>query len=402
MTEKLREEFWKRDPNKDVIETIMERNPDKDVIETIMELTFYDGKPSSTWICRRVGGLPSLLREHSEKRVRLKSEDDISVYIVKKKPTLVWSQLRSTSLRWQDRREKHILHKGNGNCSNVAVTTLGALALVKGAVGFGVATKHGMQLLAIYSGAISVVLIGEAIAIAISFSHRANIDNNLETLLTLTIKDAYEGATINKNKRIIESHEPFSIAWDITMATYECCGVHSHRDFALMATRWNRGLLFRGAIIRAHVPLICCKMVEPKYYPYEMGKVAFASLGKCMKHGNVLHINTKPCLQSVRSMVRGYTTIHIVVIVINTVVDLFCVFAALFLFFTIRRRFLRRKAYRAQKKKVFTMLTDLSTSMLFGDNMPMDNMVTLDKGASSTDTNKSEITSANDRSLSIE
>ena len=34
---KLREEFRKRDPNNDVIATIMKRDPNKDVIETIME-----------------------------------------------------------------------------------------------------------------------------------------------------------------------------------------------------------------------------------------------------------------------------------------------------------------------------------------------------------------------------
>ena len=80
-----------------------------------------------------------------------------------------------------------------------------------------------------------------------------------------------------------------------------CCGVHSHLDFANMATRWNRDLLFRGMIIRAHVPLICCKMENPAFYPHQMGKVLFTNMGKCKKHGNVKYINTKPCLESVRT-----------------------------------------------------------------------------------------------------
>ncbi|KAI0238445.1 hypothetical protein LSAT2_010837 [Lamellibrachia satsuma] len=309
----------------------------------------------------------------------------------------------------------------------VVVTSLGAIACVKGILGVLVAVKHVKYLLITYAIVLSVVIIGQVVVMSMCLNYVKRVDTNLENMMKLTIHDAYAGATINRNHRIIQTYDPFSMAWDMVMTRYECCGATSHTDFAKNATRWNRALFFRDTIVRAHVPLVCCKMEKYWAYPHDMGNVKFVNLGKCMKHGDeryintkpclksyrfpvtwlhrvyespslhqhkalskvgmcgslgfpslgstvcmnhLVYINTKPCLKSVSSMIRDYTNIHVAFAVANTLVDICCTALAVYLFQMLRHRLLRAMAFRDEKRRLFTMMADLSESLLYPNTTP--------------------------------
>ena len=73
----------------------------------------------------------------------------------------------------------------------------------------------------------------------------------------------------------------------------------------------------------------------------------------------------------ISSVIRNSTTIHLTVALVSTLLDVASVVTALVLFHIIRTRLLRRQAYRTLKSKLFTMITDLSTSiMLFVSPAP--------------------------------
>ena len=101
------------------------------------------------------------------------------------------------------------------------MTSLGALAVIKGTIGFSVALLHGTFILATYSAVLSLIVLGQVVALSTGFTYRRRVDSNLAAQLELTVHDAYEGAIINKNRRILQSHEPFSVAWDLIMTRYQ-------------------------------------------------------------------------------------------------------------------------------------------------------------------------------------
>ena len=102
--------------------------------------------------------------------------------------------------------------------SKVGMTTLGVIAFIKGGVGFGVSLRRPLRMLLIYATGLSAVVVGQTIAIAFGFSYHVKIQFNLERLLNLTLIEAYDGAIVTPDNRIIESDNEFSIAWDFMMA----------------------------------------------------------------------------------------------------------------------------------------------------------------------------------------
>ena len=82
-------------------------------------------------------------------------------------------------------------------------------------------------------------------------------------------------------------------------------------DFQRNATRWNRVFLYRGAFISAVVPIVCCKMDVPEAYSNNE-PVEFIDIGQCLKQGELIYMNTKPCLGEVylvsRCVCAGYNT----------------------------------------------------------------------------------------------
>ena len=57
--------------------------------------------------------------------------------------------------------------------------------------------------------------------------------------------------------------------------------------------------MYRGTVIKSVVPLMCCRMEDPKYFPNEMSQVEFLDIGKCIKHGNKQFINMETCYDAV-------------------------------------------------------------------------------------------------------
>ena len=98
------------------------------------------------------------------------------------------------------------------------MTTLGAIAFIKGVVGFSVSLKRPLRLLLIYATGLSTIVVGQTIAIAAGITYHVRIQRNLELLLNKTMVEAYDGAIVTPDDRIIESEDEFSIAWDFMMA----------------------------------------------------------------------------------------------------------------------------------------------------------------------------------------
>jgi len=95
---------------------------------------------------------------------------------------------------------------------------LGGLAFVKGIAACLVSMKYNTLLLGIYVIGLSIVMLTQAICIGVAYSFRANVASTLEKLLFKIIVETYNGASINRNMRIIEGDSALDQAWDYVMA----------------------------------------------------------------------------------------------------------------------------------------------------------------------------------------
>ena len=179
-------------------------------------------------------------------------------------------------------REPTLWHR-----SQTIFLVLGSTAIIKGAFGFAVAVKHSVTMLIIYIGALVIIIVGQSFGLALGLWHQSKTQETLNDVLLYTIREMYSGTTVDENFRMVPSYEPVSVAWDNIMMRYECCGASNFRDFKTLATRWNRGVLFRGAVIHSYVPVTCCEM--------NGASTDFTDLGKCIKNRDKAYINTAHC-----------------------------------------------------------------------------------------------------------
>ncbi|KAI0210980.1 hypothetical protein LSAT2_004211 [Lamellibrachia satsuma] len=205
--------------------------------------------------------------------------------------------------------------------TQAVIMVLGSTAIIKGAFGFAVAVKHSMTLLKIYTCALITITVGESAGLAIGLLYYSKTQRLLNQLLRQSIIEEYVGATINENLRLIPSRELISEGWDNVMTKYECCGATSYKDFDSLATRWNRGLLFRGAITHAYVPVTCCKMTNSAAYRTDITTVEFVDLAKCIKDGDERYINTSPCQPLLHQVLSTYSRAPVIVASVQVLVD---------------------------------------------------------------------------------
>ena len=94
----------------------------------------------------------------------------------------------------------------------------GGLAFVKGIAACFFSVKYNKILLGVYVVGLSVVVLTQLICIAVAYWFRASVANTLEKLLFKILVETYNGATINRNMRLIEGENALDQAWDYVMA----------------------------------------------------------------------------------------------------------------------------------------------------------------------------------------
>ncbi|KAL4229102.1 Tetraspanin-11 [Mactra antiquata] len=103
----------------------------------------------------------------------------------------------------------------------------------------------------LYAIVIIVFFIGEAIAIGLLYGKPEIITNELKASLV-----DYKG---------VASDEVYSVAWNIIMIQFQCCGVDSYRDFDI-STSWNKSPV---ASVNLVTPVACCKTLPTEHDPKE-------------------------------------------------------------------------------------------------------------------------------------
>ena len=94
----------------------------------------------------------------------------------------------------------------------------GGLAFVKGIAAFVFSVKYNKVLLGAYVIGLSVVMLTQLICITVAYWFRTSVAKSLEKLLFKILVETYNGATINRNMRIIEGENALDEAWDYVMA----------------------------------------------------------------------------------------------------------------------------------------------------------------------------------------
>ncbi|XP_053408747.1 tetraspanin-18-like [Mercenaria mercenaria] len=107
----------------------------------------------------------------------------------------------------------------------------------------GACCKVGFMLW-LYIIVLIVFFVGEMVAIGLLYGKPDLVTDQLKSSLS-----EYKG---------IASAEVYSLAWNIIMIQFKCCGVDSYKDFS-QATSWNRTLQTTGRTITLETPVACCK-----------------------------------------------------------------------------------------------------------------------------------------------
>lgn len=98
----------------------------------------------------------------------------------------------------------------------------------------------------LYAIVMVVFFVGEMVAIGLLYGKPSLVTDQLKNSMS-----DYKGIT---------SAEVYSLAWNIIMIQFKCCGVDNYHDFAL-ATSWNNTLQIDGKPVNLVTPVACCKML---------------------------------------------------------------------------------------------------------------------------------------------
>lgn len=98
----------------------------------------------------------------------------------------------------------------------------------------------------LYAIVMVVFFVGEMVAIGLLYGKPSLVTDQLKNSLS-----DYKGIT---------SAEVYSLAWNIIMIQFKCCGVDNYHDFAL-STSWNNTLQINGKPVALVTPVACCKML---------------------------------------------------------------------------------------------------------------------------------------------
>ena len=237
--------------------------------------------------------------------------------------------------------------------SQTIFLVLGSTAIIKGALGFAVAVKHSVTLLIIYIGALVLIIVGQSFGLALGLWHQSKTQGSLSNVLLQTIGELYSGSTVDENLRMVPSAERVSVAWDNIMMRYECCGASNFRDFKMFATRWNRGVLFRGAVIHSYVPVTCCKMNGSE----------FADLGKCIENRDKAYINIAPCKPVLDKVIGDSTRTPMTLFIALLLVDVAGLTVAGYLLHMVLSRERLRKRNTRQRGLAFSKFATMTAGV---------------------------------------
>ncbi|XP_060607669.1 tetraspanin-18-like [Ruditapes philippinarum] len=107
----------------------------------------------------------------------------------------------------------------------------------------GACCKVGFMLW-LYIIALVTIFVGEMVAIGLLYGKPDLVTDQLKDSLS-----EYEG---------IASAQVYSLAWNIIMIQFKCCGVDNYKDFS-ESTSWNKTLQVQGRTFTLETPVACCK-----------------------------------------------------------------------------------------------------------------------------------------------
>ncbi|KAI0237920.1 hypothetical protein LSAT2_011466, partial [Lamellibrachia satsuma] len=137
---------------------------------------------------------------------------------------------------------------------------------------------------------------------------------------------------MNVNNTLTTSEDSLSSAWDYFMGHFECCGATNYTDFRKNATMWNSTIWYKGDVINASVPVMCCKMEDHNLFPGDIENVEFVDLKGCLESANLNTTNQKPCYKEVHALIQKYSNIGLGVVCAVFFIELLGVTAAVVMF----------------------------------------------------------------------
>jgi len=143
------------------------------------------------------------------------------------------------------------------NCAYVLIA-FGAFVFLVAFLGCCGAIKESKCMLGTYATIVCICLIVEILAIVFAAVFWEQTKKELKTYLNKTIVEDYNGY----NGKTMPSGKA-SLAWDMAMIFFKCCGINNYTDFS-SAVNWNKTLPDGK---QAKIPPACCIMDDPDKFP---------------------------------------------------------------------------------------------------------------------------------------
>ncbi|XP_059166019.1 tetraspanin-21-like [Physella acuta] len=132
----------------------------------------------------------------------------------------------------------------------IAMIEGAAMILVTLLAFFGVG-QQSKCFLALYAGFVLIMVLVQAVIIALTVVVRDRLDENLKPALNMSIQHEYQG--------FIDSTNRFSLSLDRAHVKFECCGLNSYNDYHEFAEDWKDRFSLK-------IPKTCCKLVDKDLY----------------------------------------------------------------------------------------------------------------------------------------
>ncbi|WAR05008.1 TSN1-like protein [Mya arenaria] len=160
-------------------------------------------------------------------------------------------------------------------------------------------------ILYVYAVIIGVCLIGESVGVGLLYGKPSLVKDEARSSLSI-----YKG---------LASDDVYSLAWNIVMIQFQCCGVDSYRDFNVSKS-WNRNPVPNDASLTLETPVACCKTL-----PSGTSQSEFQC---ALQYSSATSNGDQGCFDSIWKESLGNTAIAVPVLVVLAVIQILFIISA--------------------------------------------------------------------------